>query len=211
MQVGEQMIERVGNQVQAKRFARRVDSISAQVFLVLLMIAGTSSPAVRAEPKPVPDLINYQGRVYLEDGSADVTGLYDIEFRLYHVSTDGTALWGERHVGVQVVRGAFSVILGAGARIDAPVPVPHDALADVLRSDEVFVELRVGDVAGPVPVRQRFSSTPHAYAARNAFTAIHGVPPGSLSPRSTAFRREPLCPSQGAMCLTGGFPATDEL
>lgn len=139
------------------------------------------SSTSQADPKPVPELINYQGRVFLESGASDVTGSYDLEFRLYHESAgNAPPLWGELHRGVQVARGNFNVLLGAGTAIQS---VPHEAgvMAETFRADAVYVSLNVQGQA-PIRVRQQFSSAPHAYSAQNAFTATHGVPPGTVMP-----------------------------
>ena len=129
----------------------------------------------------MPELINYQGRVFLENGASDVTATYDIEFLLYHESTgDAPPVWGELHTGVQIARGIFNVLLGAGMAIP---DVPHEAgaIAEAFRADAVYLSLRVGDEA-PIRIRQQFSSAPHAFSVQNALTAIHGVPPGTVIP-----------------------------
>lgn len=135
-------------------------------------------PAGWAQPNPVPELINYQGLVYLPNGSTDVTGAYDIEFRLYDAPVLGNLLWGEKLAGVQVYTGRFNVILGNGAAIDG---VPHGSLSDAFRKDAVYIEFTV-DVGNIIRVRQRFVSAPHAFAAQNAYSAVHGVPPGTIMP-----------------------------
>ncbi|HIJ72959.1 MAG TPA: hypothetical protein HPP83_02550 [Candidatus Hydrogenedentes bacterium] len=131
-----------------------------------------------AAPNPVPDLINYQGLVYLANGSTDVTGTYDIEFRLYDHPRDseGHLLWGEGLEDVQVANGRFNVILGNGTPIDG---VPHGTLADAFRGDRVYIEFKLG-ADNTVKVRQRFVATPHAFSAQNAANAVHGVPPGTV-------------------------------
>ena len=54
-------------------------------------------------------------------------------------------------------------------------------MADVFRSNTVYLQLRV-DTDPAIRIRQQFSSTPHAFSAQNAFTAVHGVPPGTVMP-----------------------------
>ncbi|MDF7807664.1 hypothetical protein P4E94_09470 [Pontiellaceae bacterium B12219] len=57
-------------------------------------------------------VVNYQGRLINEDGTAYETGTYEIEFRLYNVSNGGDALWGAKHF-VYAKDGYFGVMLGA--------------------------------------------------------------------------------------------------
>jgi hypothetical protein len=63
-------------------------------------------PTVRAE---VPHLINFQG--VLQMGGAEVSGTYEITFRLYGTSTGGVGLWSETD-SVYAEKGYYAVILG---------------------------------------------------------------------------------------------------
>jgi hypothetical protein len=59
--------------------------------------------------------INYQGKLTLSSGVSVANGTYNMEFKLYTVSTGGSAIWTEtRTIGnkVQVTNGLFSVMLG---------------------------------------------------------------------------------------------------
>ena len=69
-----------------------------RLFVVACAAAVALALPCSSQPLPVPELINYQGLIYLEDGSTDVTGTYDFEFRLYTASSGSAdALWGESH------------------------------------------------------------------------------------------------------------------
>ena len=131
-----------------------------------------------AQPAPVPELINYQGLVYLESGSSDVNGSFTLHFRLYDAPTGGRLLWGESPDGVQVLDGQFNVVLGDGLPIDG---AEHGALTDVFKHSRVYVEIALG-ADEPIRVRQRFVSAPYALAAQNAESTVHGVPPGTVVP-----------------------------
>lgn len=135
-------------------------------------------PARASEPAPVPELMNYQGLVYLVNGSTEITGVFDIEFRLYDSPTEGNLLWAERIAGVQVVHGRFNIMLGAGTVIDG---APHGPISEVFRQDTVYIEFKVGD-QDVVKTRQRYVTTPHAFSVQNAHSAVHGVPPGTVMP-----------------------------
>lgn len=132
-----------------------------------------------AQAQPVPELVPYQGRVYLPDGSSNIEGTYDIEFRLYaDTAADAPTLWAERHTGVPVAQGAFSVLLGAGSAIDAN---PHGAVSEAIKTDEIYIGTEVAGTEGAV-VRRRFVAAAHAFHAQNALKAVHGVPPGTVMP-----------------------------
>ncbi|HUW60710.1 MAG TPA: tail fiber protein [Candidatus Bathyarchaeia archaeon] len=173
--------------------------------VVFTAVVALALPA-GAQPLPVPELVNYQGLIYLEDGSTDVTGTYDFEFRLYPVSSGSAdALWGESHQNVQVARGKFSVLLGAGAEITG---VPHDAgvMAEVFKLNAVYLQLRV-DTDPAIRIRQQFSSTPHAFSAQNAFTAVHGVPPGTVMPFAGSSVPYGWLPCNGTSYAQADYPA----
>lgn len=134
--------------------------------------------SVCAQPAPVPELVNYQGMIYLDSGSSDVNGEFDLRFRLYDGPKDGNLLWGESLDAVQVVGGQFNVVLGNGAPID---DVPHGALTEAFKHSRVYLEIAVGDEP-PIRVRQQFVAAPYAFAAQHAHSAVHGVPAGTVVP-----------------------------
>jgi len=153
-----------------------------------------------AEPNPVPDLIAYQGRVHLPDGSTDINGTYDVAFYLYDASAEDEAalLWAEKHTAVPIARGMFSVLLGAGAEVDVDEsPAPHGSLAEVFASDECYLQVEVGD-GGAAGIRRRFVATPYALRAQNAVMAVHGVPPGTVMPFAGATTPYGWLPCDGA-------------
>jgi microcystin-dependent protein len=137
-------------------------------------------PAVTAaaQPNPVPKLVNYQGLVYLQSGSTDVTGVYDMTFRLYDEPLNGALLWAEQIADVQIHRGRFNVLLGSGAEVSSE---PHPSLDVAFKTDRTYIEIQAG--TDPIiRVRQQFVTTAHAFAAENAYEAIHGVPAGTIMP-----------------------------
>lgn len=172
---------------------------------LLLLVASFDATAqgTKPTPEPVPDLMNYQGLVYLEDGSTDITGTYDMEFYLFYETTGGTAQWGEKHENVQVSRGVFSVLLGAGAVITG---VPRGTMADVFVDSAVYIEIVVNDDF-PLRIRQRFTSTPHAFSAQHAVTAVHGVPAGTVMPFAGPNVPYGWLPCNGATYAETDYPA----
>ncbi len=82
------------------------------VFLVLLIVFSISYSATNAA---FNKQINYQGKLTTSVGVAVANGTYNMEFKLYTVSSGGTAVWTETRTGadkVQVTSGLFSVLLG---------------------------------------------------------------------------------------------------
>lgn len=163
----------------------QTDTLRTAVLVASLLAFGLFVQFEAAGANLVPDLIAYQGQVYVDDGSTDINGTYDIEFYLYNVPTlvEGPVVWGEKHTAVPVARGLFSVLLGAGAAIEGETPaVAHGSLAEVFQNDEVYIQLKVGSGEGFRSIRRRFVATPHALRVQNAVKAVHGVPPGTIMP-----------------------------
>lgn len=88
---------------------RRVMVFSA--FLALMALQTTQAA--------VPQTVSYQGVLREANGAPVSNGDYEIVFRLYSISTGGTALWTETDT-VAVQRGTFSTILGDAAAFGLP-------------------------------------------------------------------------------------------
>jgi hypothetical protein len=65
----------------------------------------------------IPNTLSYQGLITDANGKPQPDGNYDLTFKLYDVSTGGSALWVETHTAVPVNGGLFSVILGEVASL----------------------------------------------------------------------------------------------
>lgn len=95
-----------------KRWAalRRMTTISLlSGALSVLFVANTTTAAP-------PNTMNFQGRLTNPSGAVVTDGLYNMQFRIYSVSSGGTALWTETRQTtsrVQVTNGLFSVQLGS--------------------------------------------------------------------------------------------------
>jgi microcystin-dependent protein len=159
--------------------------------------------AAGAQPAPVPELLNYQGLVYLDSGSSDVNGTYRLVFRLYDAAIGGTLLWGEALDEVQVVNGHFNVVFGNGLPVDG---APHGVLSDVFKHSHVYLEIAVG-TDEPIRVRQRFIAAPYAFAAQHAESAVHGVPPGTVAPFAGGQIPHGWLPCDGAAISKTDYPA----
>lgn len=108
----------------------------------------------------VPQLINYQG-ILTEIDDTPVDGIRLLAFKIYEVQEGGDSLWTEVHDSVHVVKGVFSVILGA----ENPIPV------ELFSGVERWLGIRVGGGTEIVP-RMRITSVPWAMHAFVADTAL---------------------------------------
>src|SRR5215831_2120761 len=73
----------------------------------------------------VPQTLSYQG--ILTDGAGNLVadGNYSLTFRVYNVSTAGSALWTETQPTVAVAKGGFNVLLGGVTALTLPFDVPY--------------------------------------------------------------------------------------
>lgn len=128
--------------------------------LVVLLLVATQSVWARVLPNALTNstgTISYQGR--LADINGDpLTGIYNLEFRLYDVPVGGAPLWDEFWTGgnsVQVSDGLFNVMLGSLNPTLASVIDGHDAL---------FLGITVGTDSEMVP-RVQLGSVPFSMQA----------------------------------------------
>ena len=63
-------------------------------------------------------LINYQGKLTNIGGTA-LDGTYDVTFKLYTLSSGGTAVWGGETHTLQISGGLINVMLGSSASLDS--------------------------------------------------------------------------------------------
>lgn len=105
----------------------------------------------------VPQLINYQGKLTDSVGNP-LNETTQVDFAIYDVETDGSALWIESHLNINVVDGVFSVILGSVDQINNPLDLPFDKV--------YYLEITVnGETMDP---RQKLTSV--AYSMRSKET-----------------------------------------
>jgi len=113
---------------------------SSKIMLSLLLSACFA--AAVEPPSVVPTYMSYQGRVtdsagVLIGNSAPVNRA--VTFRLYTVSTGGTAIWAETQVAT-ISGGEFSVLIGNGTGVSgspgavAPASTPYKAISEVINA-----------------------------------------------------------------------------
>lgn len=119
--------------------------------LAVFLVAGLPLVA-----QPVPQLIDYQGRILDGNGQA-VHGTVKISFSIYAEPTGGTSLWYETHEQVYVSHGVFHVLLGSVN------PLP----GLLFQSPDRYVSIQVNNDGEMLP-RSRIASVPYALQAGNA-------------------------------------------
>ncbi len=102
----------------------------------------------------VPSLINFQGRLTNPaNGNPIADGTYAVAFRIFDVSSGGTALWTETQQ-VAVSSGLFHVLLGANTPLTA----------GIFNGTTRFLEVQAG-ADPPMTPRQRLAAVPYAMQA----------------------------------------------
>jgi hypothetical protein len=87
--------------------------------LVILVTALAVILAVSAGTAAVPQTISYQGVLRDAGGNPVADGVYSVTFRLYDVSTGGTALWSETQT-VSAANGIINATMGATSALTLP-------------------------------------------------------------------------------------------
>ena len=114
---------------------------------------------VTAAALALPLEMNYQGKI-TDPGGVAVDGPVDITFRIYDVSTGGTALWSESHSGVDLNNGLFDVILGGSSPLDLAFDTQY------------WIEIEVE--GEPLTPREPLTGVPYAFRAGLADSVVGG-------------------------------------
>lgn len=162
--------------VRLARTCRTREKWASMSLALMLMVLGGQAGVAEVVPAS-PNLINYQGTLYLaSDPITPVTGYQNLEFSLYPTADGEVPLWAEMHQDVHVANGEFSVFLGVGEEIEG---TPHDLLEKVFQTRPLWLGVKVG-LDAELPQRQLITSVPYALTATSVTTATHGVPPGTI-------------------------------
>lgn len=139
--------------------------------LTILTTAALAAIATAKADAAVPDFMTQQGRL-LDGSGAPIDGELSFVFTIYDAASDGTALWTET-TNVTLEDGFFSVQLGAASALD---PSMFDG-------STLYLGVKVGADAEMTP-RQALLSTPYAFAANSADTALNAT--GDITPTTVA-------------------------
>jgi hypothetical protein len=144
-------------------------------FLLTLLPLAVAIPA-RADS--VPAVINYQGKLYDPAGAGGaggpITGVQQVEFRIYDALSGGTLIWGRRFPVSCVADGSFNVMMSDGGTWLGGVT---NSLRDAFQGQDRFLELTVVGYGSAISPRQQLVSAPYSmYAAHaaEAQTAANG-------------------------------------
>ena len=128
------------------------------LFVIALAVAGVSAEA------GVPPMMNYQGKLMQPSGAAVPDGTYSMQFAIYDVPTNGTALWSETNASVQVKGGLFAVLLGSVTNLPA----------NIFDNPSRFFGVKIGTDPEMTP-RQQVASSAFAFRAAVAGTVDDGA------------------------------------
>ncbi len=113
------------------------------------------------------DNLNFQARLETAAGAIATDGYYNLEFKLYSVTTGGTALWSESYTGANKVRvqnGYITVNLGTQTAF--PSTMPWD--------QQLYLTMNVGGTGasaswdGEMTPRLKLTAVPYAFNAKTA-------------------------------------------
>ncbi len=147
------------------------------VIVLFSVLLPFSSPASAA----TTSTLNFQGRLFTSSGSTVPDGFYNLEFKLYDVSSGGVALWTDSRYDqngvtagldyrLRVVNGYFSVYLGDTTSGGTAFP------STINWDQELWLTINVGGTTqtatptwdGEMTPRTKLSAVPYAFRAQTA-------------------------------------------
>ncbi len=157
----------------AKHHLYKFFGILCAILLLLTAVATKIAPqTASAAPNSV---LNFQGRLLDDNGNLVPDGFYNIEFKIYDVSTSGSALWTETYYDsngatagndnrLRVVNGYFSVSLGS-----------ITAFSNINWDQQLWLTMNIGGSTqtasptydGEMSPRIRLTGVPLAFVANN--------------------------------------------
>jgi len=140
--------------------ARRI--CLAAIFVCAFVFASSSIQDISSDAITIPKLLNYQGRLTNTSGNPVTDSTYSITFRLFNVSSGGSAFWNETQ-SVLTRTGTFSVLLGSLTPIDT-----------IPQAGNCYLEMQVNPNSAMTP-RIRITSSAYAYLAKKADTANYAL------------------------------------
>ncbi len=158
-------------QVISHHFVPNIGTVLAVILLLFVYNTQAASTAIErspASPNVSPSTISYQGTLSTASGDP-VNGSVGMTFRLYNVSSGGSALWTETRTGgnaVPVSNGLFHVLLGN------LTPIP----ANVWENTNVYLGVQIEGDSAELSPREMVGAVPVAMMATNIV-----IPDGSIT------------------------------
>jgi hypothetical protein len=132
------------------------------VAFLALMLTGQTATAAN------PTTVSFQGKVVNSNGTNVTDGSYGFVFKLYTVSSGGSAVWTESDT-VTVTAGVFQVNLGSGCSFFVANACNGSTPIDFSASNSLYLGITFNsDPAGEMTPRVQLQSVPYAYYADNA-------------------------------------------
>ncbi len=134
-----------------------------------LVLLAASAPAL-AQPG-VPSVINYQGRLYdpsLGGTGGPLTGVQQVQFRIYDSLTGGTLIWGRQFPVSCTDEGLFNVLISDGGTW---LGGATNHLSAAFTGLNRFLELTVVAYGDAIAPRQQLVSAPYAMQSAYAVDA----------------------------------------
>jgi collagen type VII alpha len=140
----------------------RVFLVLAALVAVSFSVFGFSKTAIAANPTT----ISFQGKVVNANGTNVTDGSYTFLFKLYTVSSGGSAIWTETQTSVPVVSGTFQVNLGSVCPFFTANACNSSTPIDFNANPALYLGITFnGDAAGEMTPRPQLQSVPYAYNA----------------------------------------------
>jgi parallel beta-helix repeat protein len=158
-------------------FTSRISRV-AILFTVAMVSILLACFALFAAPKAsaAPTTMNFQGRLSDATGNTMPDGLYNMQFRLFTVSSGGSATWTETRETtnrVQVTNGLFSTQLGAVTPITASLFSGNDVYFEITMPTPGTATCGTASCASwesPMTPRHKMATSAYAFQAENANT-----------------------------------------
>ncbi len=148
--------------------------------MTALVLAILASAGYAFGATEIPDKINYQGKLTDQLGKEVASGNYEVQFKIWNVSSGGTAadyIWGRSFTVHVVTNGMFNVLLddAGGGVVGSP---RTNSLLYAFDGPDRYLGLTItkfnnSAVANQAEIspRQRLVSAPFAFHAQNAASA----------------------------------------
>jgi len=163
------------------------------VLAALFALVMTTSVADASNPTTV----SFQGKVVNADGTNVTDGSYGFTFKLYSVSSGGSAVWTESDT-LTVTAGVFQVNLGANCPFFTSNACNGSTPIDFSASNSLYLGITFNsDPAGEMTPRVQLQSVPYSFYADNA---------GSLGGRAASgyVQLSPGSAQSGFINIAGG-------
>ncbi len=185
-------------------------------------LALLAAPLLAVGQSPVPEAMNYQGKLTDTGGKPLSNGLYQVEFRLWDDATStnsGDYIWGRAFPIYVVSNGLFNVLLAqeGGGTLTWPNSTGKvSSLLYAFDDPDRYLGLRItqtplGPVTGPAEIspRQRLATAPYAFHAQQATAAATAAFANNAVNFGSFQTNDFLMANKSSQTLTGSLTVTN--